>query len=59
MYAYYALMKLNILPTDFAFMDSKEKAFIIACIDKKIEAEKEEEKHIKRAGKGKKGRRRR
>jgi hypothetical protein len=41
-------MKLNILPSKFAFMDQREKAFIIACIDKKIEAEKEEEKRIKR-----------
>ena len=59
MYAYYALMKLNILPTDFVFMDSKEKAFIIACSDKKIEADKKEEQRLKNAGRGKKGRRRR
>jgi hypothetical protein len=52
-------MKLNIFPFEFAYMDSREKAFIIACINKKMEADKNEEQRLKHAGKGKKGRRRR
>lgn len=36
------------LPSTFINLDMQEKAFIIACIDKKIEAEKEEEKKSKR-----------
>lgn len=44
-------------PSVFAGMNDNEKAFVIACIDKKIEAEIKEEKKIKRSAKGK-GRRR-
>lgn len=35
------------LPSVFINLDTQEKAFIIACIDKKIEAEKEKEKELK------------
>ena len=35
------------LPSTFTNLDTQEKAFIIACIDKKIEAEKEKEKELK------------
>ena len=35
------------LPSVFINLDIQEKAFIIACIDKKIEAEKEKEKELK------------
>lgn len=41
-YAYYALHKLNILPSQFADMPMREKAVVIAFIDLKIEAEKKE-----------------
>ena len=40
-YAYFALFKLNIKPKDFANMDIREKALIIAFIDKFLEEEKE------------------
>ena len=52
-------MKLKIMPSVFVQMDINEKAFVIACINEQIEAEKKEERILKRnAGKGKKGRRR-
>lgn len=38
-YAYYALHKLKILPSAFAQMEDNEKAFIIASIRTRIEAE--------------------
>ena len=52
-------MKLKIMPSVFVQMYINEKAFVIACINEQIEAEKKEERILKRnAGKGKKGRRR-
>ena len=36
------------LPSTFINLDIQEKAFVIACIDKKIEAVKEEEKKLKK-----------
>ncbi|KAB1436589.1 hypothetical protein F7O84_14610 [Candidatus Galacturonibacter soehngenii] len=50
-YAYYCLHKLKILPSQFASMDRYEKAFIIASIDLKIEADKKEAARAKKAGK--------
>lgn len=47
-------MRLRIRPSVFAGMDINERAFIIACIDKKIEAEIKEEKKLKRNSKGRK-----
>ena len=47
-YAYYALHKLKILPSQFMDLDQNEKAFIIAAIDLRIEAEKEEARKIKK-----------
>ena len=44
----YCLHKLRILPSQFLDLDQKDKAFIIAAIDLKIEAEKEEAKKIKK-----------
>ena len=43
-------MRLRIRPSVFVQMDDNEKAFVIACIDKKIEAEKEEEKRSTGSG---------
>lgn len=53
-YAYYALHKLHILPSVWCGMDQNEQAFVIAAIQTKIEAEKEERKKAER--KAKKGR---
>lgn len=39
-YAYYALNKLHILPSEFCKMSKREQLFIVACIDKRIESEK-------------------
>jgi hypothetical protein len=47
-YAYYALHKLRILPSDFLNLDQTDKAFIIAAIDLRIEAEKKEANKIKK-----------
>jgi hypothetical protein len=42
------LHKLRILPSQFLELDQKDKAFIIAAIDLKIEAEKKEASKIKK-----------
>jgi hypothetical protein len=39
---------LRILPSQFLNLDQKDKAFIIAAIDLKIEAEKKEASKIKK-----------
>lgn len=46
-YAYYCLHKLRITPRQFDEMDKYEKAFIIASIQIKKDAEKEQEKKLK------------
>lgn len=52
-YAYYALHKLHILPSAWCKMDQNERAFVIAAIQIKIEAEKKERKKAeKKVGKG-------
>ncbi len=43
-YAYYALLKLHILPSVFLEMDEEEKAFVIASIKRKLESDKKEQK---------------
>ena len=48
-YAYFALHKLRIRPSEFDEMDKYEKAFVIACIDIKWEHDKEQEKEMKKA----------
>lgn len=55
-YAYYALHKLRIKPSEFNDMDDYEKAFVIACIDVRCENEAKEAKEMDK--KAKKGRRR-
>lgn len=45
-YAYYALLKLHILPSVFLNMDAQEKAFVIASIKLKIENDKKEKKKL-------------
>ncbi|HBH95365.1 MAG TPA: hypothetical protein DDX91_06405 [Ruminococcaceae bacterium] len=53
-YAYYALHKLNILPSAFLEMDMQEKAFVIAAIQIRVDEEKKErEKRKKESGRGK------
>lgn len=52
-YAYYALLKFHILPSVFAQMDEKEKAFVIASINIKSKHDKEREKKAKQAAKRK------
>ena len=54
-FAYYALLKLHILPSVFLEMDEQEKAFVIAAIKIKIENDKKKEKEVERKSK-KKGR---
>lgn len=45
-------MKLHILPSDFLKMDRQEKAFVIACIELRAEAEKKEKAKIESKAKG-------
>lgn len=56
-FAYYALLKLHILPSVFLGMDEQEKAFVVAAIKVKMEDDRKKEKEMKRKAKtGKKGR---
>ena len=48
-YAYYALHKLHMRPREFMEMDMREKAFVIAAIDERIDAEKQSAKCQSRA----------
>jgi len=50
-FAHYCLHKLHMLPSEFIALDDQEKAFVIASIKIKMEAEKEEAEKIKRAKK--------
>ena len=52
-YAYYALLKLKILPSVFLNMDENEKAFVIACIDIKVDSDKKERKKLESKAKKK------
>ncbi len=45
-YAYFALLKFNIKPKEFANMDIREKALIIAFIEKYIKDKEELEKSL-------------
>lgn len=47
-YAYYALHKLKILPNEYNVMNRREKAFIMAAIDIKIENEKKQAAKVKK-----------
>ncbi len=56
-FAYYALLKLHILPSAFLALEGNEKAFIVAAIKVKMESDRKREKEMeRRANKGKKGR---
>lgn len=51
MFAHYCLHKLHMLPSSFMELEQQEKAFVIASIKIKMEAEKAESEKIKRAKK--------
>ena len=55
-FAFYALHKLRIKPSEFLEMDDYEKAFVIACIDIKCEEDAKQAKEMEKQSK--KGRRR-
>ena len=58
--AHFALQKLHILPSELVEMSDRERAFIYASIQLRIEDEKRETDKIKAArNKGKRGGRRR
>lgn len=44
----YTVLNFNWTPSKFANLSRKEKAFVIACIDNRVKAEKEELRKIKR-----------
>ena len=46
--AYYALLKLHILPHELLEMDEREKAFVVVSVQKKCKADKEQEEKLKR-----------
>lgn len=55
-FAFYALHKLKIRPSEFLDMDDYEKAFVIACIDIRCEEDAKQAKEMEKQSK--KGRRR-
>lgn len=55
-YAFYALHKLKIKPSEFLDMDDYEKAFVIACIDIRCEEDAKQAKELEKSSK--KGRKR-
>ncbi len=55
-FAFYALHKLKIKPSEFLEMDDYEKAFVIACIDIRCEEDAKQAKEMEKQSK--KGRRR-
>lgn len=44
----YAVLNLGYKPSEFARLPLHEKMFLIACIDKKIEAEKAQQRQLNR-----------
>lgn len=46
----YAVLNLGYKPHEFTEMYQKEKAFVIACIDEKVNAEKREASKMKQKG---------
>ncbi|RTQ91636.1 hypothetical protein EKG35_13290 [Lysinibacillus telephonicus] len=54
--AHYVLHKLRLLPSQYLNLPRLEKAFVIASIQVKIEAEKKARKEAERKGKGRKRR---
>jgi len=52
--AYYCLHKLRKWPSEFDNLPKYEKAFVIAAVQIKIEADKKSEKEAKRGAKGRK-----
>lgn len=46
-YAHLALQKLNILPSELASMHQRERAFVYASIDLRVEEEKREATKLK------------
>ena len=48
MYAHYCLQKLHKFPNEFLNLDYKEKAFVIASIQMRVEDEKKEAAKLKK-----------
>ncbi len=46
--AYYCLHELHLLPSKFLLLDRRERAFIVAAIEHRIEQEKKKEKGMRR-----------
>nr|DAI52594.1 MAG TPA: tail assembly chaperone protein [Caudoviricetes sp.] len=44
----YTVLNFHWTPNQFSNLTRKEKAFVIACIDKRVEAEREEMNKMKR-----------
>jgi len=54
----YAVLNLNYKPSEFADLPQSEKAFVIACIENKVEAEKKRKREMQAHTAKAKGRRR-
>lgn len=54
--AYYALLKLHILPHKLLEMDEQEKAFVVAAVQIKAKADREQEKKLASKGRGRRRR---
>lgn len=48
--AYYCLHKLHKWPHEFLILDIQERAYVVAAVEMKIEADKKRAKEAKKAG---------
>ena len=51
--AYYCLHELHLLPSQFFSLERRERAFIIAAIEIRVESERRRAKELQRKGKKK------
>lgn len=51
-YCFYAVMKLNWKPSEFAFLPRRERILMYAFIDEKLKQDKEQKKRIESKAKG-------
>lgn len=49
--AHFCLQKLHMLPSKFLELEEEEQAFVIASVEKRIEAERRAQEEMKRKGK--------
>lgn len=56
-YCFYAVMKMNWKPSEFAFLSPQERALMYVFIDEKVHQEEQQRKKLRNKGRKKGGRR--